>query len=84
MYGGLFALRILARKYEFRDEDERAPLVAIINATFPVLLQIMQQLMANPAPGGRSSACGSSHELNPPACMRVVMAPRVTVLQCLG
>lgn len=35
-------LRFLARKYEFRDEEERAPLEAVINATFPILLHIFQ------------------------------------------
>ena len=40
--GALYALRFLARKYEFRDEEERGPLEAVVNATFPVLLQIFQ------------------------------------------
>lgn len=50
MHGALYALRILARKYEFRDEEDRAPLKAIIAATFPVLLALLQQLQANPSP----------------------------------
>jgi hypothetical protein len=38
----LVVLRFLARKYEFRDEDERAPLEGVVAATFPTLLQIFQ------------------------------------------
>ncbi|KAG1660790.1 hypothetical protein FOA52_011331 [Chlamydomonas sp. UWO 241] len=49
LYGGLYALRILARKYEFRDEAERAPLNSIASAALPVLLQLLQQLLASPA-----------------------------------
>ncbi|PSC72993.1 importin beta-like SAD2 [Micractinium conductrix] len=44
--GALYVLRFLARKYEFRDEDERAPLEGVVNATFPTLLQIFQMLLA--------------------------------------
>ncbi len=40
--GALAVLRFLARKYEFRDEEERAPLDQLVNTTFPVLLQIFQ------------------------------------------
>eukprot|EP00878_Enallax_costatus_P038160 GHUV01043324.1.p1 GENE.GHUV01043324.1~~GHUV01043324.1.p1 ORF type:complete len:672 (+),score=261.35 GHUV01043324.1:958-2973(+) len=47
MYGGLLVLRVLTRKYEFRDDEERAPLGPIINASFPVLLSLMQQLSAD-------------------------------------
>ena len=61
--GALFVLRFLARKYEFRggsDEegDERAPLEAIVNATFPVLLQIFQVWV-----GGSGSGSGSGSVL---------------------
>ena len=42
LYGALFALRILARKYEFKDEEDRAPLAGIVNGAFPVLLQLFQ------------------------------------------
>ena len=35
-------LRILARKYEFKDEEERGALVPVINTTFPALLTILQ------------------------------------------
>lgn len=95
MYGGLTALRFMARKYEFRDEvrrtgsaqplqllllarpapcdaahaselgtptplahipahtpqEERGPLVQIINTTFPALLPILHGVLANPAAG---------------------------------
>lgn len=40
--GGLSALRLVARKYEFRDEEERQPLLDIVQAAFPTLLQIFQ------------------------------------------
>jgi len=31
-------------------QEERAPMLPIINTSFPVLLSLMQQLVANPAP----------------------------------
>lgn len=40
--GALYVLRFLARKYEFRDEEERAPLEGVVNAAFPPLLGIFQ------------------------------------------
>jgi hypothetical protein len=42
LYGGLYALRILTRKYEFRDDEERVPLGSIVDSTFPGLLRIFQ------------------------------------------
>eukprot|EP00887_Chlorella_sp_A99_P003658 scaffold7.g3658.t1 len=48
--GALLVLRLLARKYEFRDEEEREPLEALVNATFPVLLPILQALLASDSP----------------------------------
>ncbi len=36
MHGALVVLRIMARKFEFRDEEDRAPLAPLIDATFPV------------------------------------------------
>lgn len=50
LYGALFALRILTRKYEFKDEEERAPLGTLVDATFPILLQIFQARSPAPAP----------------------------------
>ena len=35
-------LRLLTRKYEFKDEDEREPLAQIVSVTFPPLLAIFQ------------------------------------------
>ena len=35
-------LRLLTRKYEFKDEDERDPLAQIVSVTFPHLLAIFQ------------------------------------------
>ncbi|KAG6549125.1 hypothetical protein Mapa_009351 [Marchantia paleacea] len=46
IFGALYALRILTRKYEFKDEDERAPVYSIINTTFPVLLEIFKYLLS--------------------------------------
>jgi hypothetical protein len=40
--GALYVLRLLARKYEFRDEEDRAPLEAVVNTTFPLLLPIFK------------------------------------------
>lgn len=51
VYGGLVALRLLARKYEFRDDDERGPLVTLVGATFPALVAILRGVLANPAAG---------------------------------
>jgi len=48
VHGGLVALRILARKYEFRDESERAPMAELVNTALPLLLQIFTQLLAAP------------------------------------
>lgn len=46
----LCVLRLLARKYEFADEEERAPLEALTDATFPLLLPITRALLALPDP----------------------------------
>ncbi|KAK9839718.1 hypothetical protein WJX81_008385 [Elliptochloris bilobata] len=46
MRGALYALRILARKYEFKDEEERGPLAPIVAGFLPPLLQILQNLLA--------------------------------------
>lgn len=51
VHGGLMALRLMARKYEFRDEEERAPLVLIVDTNFPALLTILRGVLANPAAG---------------------------------
>lgn len=47
LYGSLYALRILTRKYEFKDEEERVPLGGIVDGTFPVLLRIFQVQLYN-------------------------------------
>ncbi|MCO5568289.1 hypothetical protein L7F22_021988 [Adiantum nelumboides] len=50
IYGALYALRILTRKYEFKDDEERRPVFQIIEMTFPTLLIILNYLlsMTNP------------------------------------
>ncbi|DBB04276.1 hypothetical protein WJX77_005934 [Trebouxia sp. C0004] len=45
LYGALYALRLMTRKYEFRDAEERVPLDAIVKTTFPTLLQVFQGLL---------------------------------------
>ena len=42
LWGALFVLRILARKYEFKDEEDRVALIPVINTTFPALLVIFK------------------------------------------
>lgn len=45
--GALTALRVLTRKYEFRDSEERGPLGPLLATALPALLTIFQV-------GGRS------------------------------
>ena len=49
VHGALLALRILARKYEFRDDEERNPINEVAAQTFPVLLRILQQMLSSQA-----------------------------------
>mmetsp|Transcript_35700 Transcript_35700/g.79404 ORF Transcript_35700/g.79404 Transcript_35700/m.79404 type:complete len:941 (+) Transcript_35700:266-3088(+) len=49
VHGALFCFRILARKYEFRDEDERGPLDEAMGTAFPILLHLFNQLLASTA-----------------------------------
>jgi len=44
MTAGLYGLRLLARKYEFKDDNERAPLEHIANDCMPILLQLVEHL----------------------------------------
>ncbi|XVF29330.1 hypothetical protein REPUB_Repub15cG0111400 [Reevesia pubescens] len=45
VYAALFVLRILARKYEFKSEEERTPVHRIVEETFPHLLNIFNRLV---------------------------------------
>ncbi|MCL7040799.1 hypothetical protein MKW94_018897 [Papaver nudicaule] len=45
VYGALFVLRILSRKYEFKSDDERTPVYLIVEETFPYLLNIFSRLV---------------------------------------
>ncbi|XP_013636999.1 PREDICTED: importin beta-like SAD2 [Brassica oleracea var. oleracea] len=45
IYGALFVLRILSRKYEFKSDEERTPVSRIVEETFPVLLTIFNGLI---------------------------------------
>uniref|UniRef100_A0A1J3IJ64 Importin beta-like SAD2 n=1 Tax=Noccaea caerulescens TaxID=107243 RepID=A0A1J3IJ64_NOCCA len=51
IYGALFVLRILSRKYEFKSDEERIPVSRIVEETFPLLLTIFNGLVqiANPS-----------------------------------
>ncbi|XP_075512049.1 importin beta-like SAD2 [Primulina tabacum] len=51
IYGALFVLRIISRKYEFKSDEERVPVHDIVEETFPHLLYIFKQLVeiANPS-----------------------------------
>ena len=46
--GGLFTLRVLAKTYEFQREEKRVPLHAIVDATFPRLVALLDALLAQP------------------------------------
>ncbi|CAL9749826.1 unnamed protein product [Musa acuminata subsp. burmannicoides] len=43
--GALFVLRVLARKYEFKSDEERTPLYLIVEETFPLLLDVFNKLV---------------------------------------
>ncbi|XP_077250457.1 importin beta-like SAD2 isoform X3 [Tasmannia lanceolata] len=45
VYGALYVLRILSRKYEFKSDDERTPVYHIVDETFPHLLSIFNRLV---------------------------------------
>ncbi|GAX74708.1 hypothetical protein CEUSTIGMA_g2156.t1 [Chlamydomonas eustigma] len=46
LHGGLYTLRILARRFEFKSDDERTPMEPVITEAFPILLHLLKQLMA--------------------------------------
>lgn len=50
IFGALYVLRILARKYEFKSEEERIPLYQIVEESFPRLLAIFSKLVQVPNP----------------------------------
>eukprot|EP00698_Gefionella_okellyi_P015174 TRINITY_DN4277_c0_g1_i1.p1 TRINITY_DN4277_c0_g1~~TRINITY_DN4277_c0_g1_i1.p1 ORF type:complete len:911 (-),score=249.25 TRINITY_DN4277_c0_g1_i1:513-3209(-) len=45
VFSGLWALRMVFKKYEFKSEENRAPLFPLVDAVFPLLLQLVQRLM---------------------------------------
>ncbi|KAL6002878.1 secondary alcohol dehydrogenase (SADH2) [Asimina triloba] len=45
VYGALYVLRILSRKYEFKSDEERIPVYLIVEETFPHLLSIFGGLV---------------------------------------
>ncbi|XP_031254768.1 importin beta-like SAD2 [Pistacia vera] len=50
VYGALFVLRILSRKYEFKSDEERTPVYRIVEETFRHLLNIFNRLVQIPNP----------------------------------
>lgn len=46
LYCALLTLRVLARKYEYKDADERKMLVPLMDRAFPPLLGLTQHLLA--------------------------------------
>jgi hypothetical protein len=46
IYAALYALRMLTRKYEYKNEEDRVPLYNVVNSIFPTVIQIFQQLIA--------------------------------------
>ncbi|KAJ8774330.1 hypothetical protein K2173_011579 [Erythroxylum novogranatense] len=50
IYGALYVLRILARKYEFKSDEERTPVYHIVEETFSHLLNIFNNLVQIPNP----------------------------------
>ncbi|RLM75616.1 importin beta-like SAD2 [Panicum miliaceum] len=50
IFGALYVLRILARKYEFKSEEERIPLYQVVEESFPRLLNIFSKLVQIPNP----------------------------------
>ncbi|KAI3813925.1 hypothetical protein L1987_18660 [Smallanthus sonchifolius] len=45
VYGALFVLRILSRKYEFKSDEERVPVYLVVEQTFSHLLNIFNNLV---------------------------------------
>ncbi|ONK72530.1 uncharacterized protein A4U43_C04F20370 [Asparagus officinalis] len=45
VFGALYVLRILSRKYEFKSDEERTPVYLIVDETFPHLLNIFNKLV---------------------------------------
>ncbi|KAF8079661.1 hypothetical protein N665_1010s0008 [Sinapis alba] len=45
IYGALFVLRILSRKYEFKSDEERTPVTRIVEETFPLLFNIFNGII---------------------------------------
>uniref|UniRef100_A0ACD5Z4B3 Uncharacterized protein n=1 Tax=Avena sativa TaxID=4498 RepID=A0ACD5Z4B3_AVESA len=45
IFGALYVLRVLTRKYEFKSEEDRIPLYHIVEETFPCLLSIFSKLV---------------------------------------
>jgi hypothetical protein len=46
VYGAVQVIMLLCRKYEFKDKDEREVLAPVIDAAFPRLLTMLQNLLA--------------------------------------
>ena len=47
IHNALLALRKVVKRFEFKPRDSREPLYAIIGQVFPLLQQLMAQLLGN-------------------------------------
>ncbi|CAN6829095.1 unnamed protein product [Brassica oleracea] len=50
VYGALFVLRIMSSKYEFKSDEDRAPIYRVVEETFPHLLNIFDKLVQIESP----------------------------------
>ncbi|KAG5399673.1 hypothetical protein IGI04_014280 [Brassica rapa subsp. trilocularis] len=50
VYGALFVLRIMSSKYEFKSDEDRAPIHRVVEETFPHLLNIFDKLVQIESP----------------------------------
>lgn len=50
VYGSICALRMVLKRYQYRDPAKRAPVFAMVDQTFPLLLQLLQSMAALATP----------------------------------
>jgi len=56
LQGALHALRVLVKNFEFRRDEMRAPLLEIVNQTFPLLSALLQAALQAPTVEGSALA----------------------------
>ena len=54
VYGSICVLRMVLKRYQFREAGARKPVFVIVDATFPLLLQLLQSMAALAAPTSES------------------------------